>query len=108
MRPRSITAAASGPYAGRQWPDVVGNLRIDQAWGSAQIMGAAHQVRDSVTNDKVGWAAGAGLMLNLPWNKGDTFTTQVTYAQGALSYVGSGLSNFAIETGTTGCLRPGV
>ena len=25
-------------------PDVVGNLRVDQAWGSAQIGGAVHQV----------------------------------------------------------------
>src|SRR5215216_1311074 len=24
------------------WPDVVANLRVDQAWGSAQIMGALH------------------------------------------------------------------
>ena len=100
------TAAVTGTYAGRQWPDVVGNLRIDQAWGSAQIMAAAHQVRDSVANNKVGWAAGAGLMLNLPWNKGDTFTTQVTYAKGALAYVGSGLSNFAIETGATDAFGP--
>ena len=35
-----------GPAFGRlaQWPDVVGNLRVDQAWGSAQIMGAIHDV----------------------------------------------------------------
>ena len=25
-------------------PDIVGNLRVDQAWGSAQVMGALHQV----------------------------------------------------------------
>ncbi len=25
-------------------PDIVGNLRVDQAWGSAQIMGSLHQV----------------------------------------------------------------
>jgi len=25
-----------------RWPDVVANLRVDQAWGSAQIMGAIH------------------------------------------------------------------
>src|SRR4051794_4143627 len=27
-----------------QWPDIVANLRVDQAWGSAQIMGALHNV----------------------------------------------------------------
>ena len=26
-------------------PDIVANLRVDQAWGSAQIMAAAHQVK---------------------------------------------------------------
>ena len=31
-------------YGGFQAPDVVANLRVDQAWGSAQIMGALHQV----------------------------------------------------------------
>ena len=24
-------------------PDIIGNLRIDQAWGSAQVMGALHR-----------------------------------------------------------------
>ena len=33
-----------GGYGGFQAPDVVANLRVDQAWGSAQIMGALHQV----------------------------------------------------------------
>ena len=31
-------------YGGFQAPDIVANLRVDQAWGSAQIMGALHQV----------------------------------------------------------------
>src|SRR6516225_8006375 len=31
-------------YGGLQVPDIVGNIRLDQTWGSAQIMGAAHQV----------------------------------------------------------------
>src|SRR5207237_4117282 len=33
-----------GAYGGFQTPDIVGNLRTDQTWGSAQIMGALHQV----------------------------------------------------------------
>ena len=95
------TAAVTGTYAGRQWPDIVGNLRVDQAWGSAQVMGAVHQVRDSVTNDNVGWAVGAGLKLNVPWGKGDYFKTQVAYSKGALQYAGSGMGNFVMETGAT-------
>ena len=31
-------------YGGFQAPDIVANLRVDQAWGSAQIMGALHDV----------------------------------------------------------------
>ena len=35
---------SSTGYGGFQAPDVVANLRVDQAWGSAQIAAAAHQV----------------------------------------------------------------
>ncbi len=77
----------------------MGNLRVDQAWGSAQIMGAIHQVAADYygategsghPGDEVGWAAGAGVKVNLPWGKGDSFAVQGTYSQGALAYVGSG------------------
>lgn len=42
----SVTLSDPFPnqYGGFQAPDVVANLRVDQAWGSAQIMGALHQV----------------------------------------------------------------
>ncbi len=36
--------AGAGAYGGFQMPDIVANLRVDQAWGSAQIMGALHEV----------------------------------------------------------------
>ena len=43
--PPSVAAAGRrNQYGGFQAPDVVANLRIDQAWGSAQIMGALHDV----------------------------------------------------------------
>ncbi len=35
--------------SGHDCPDLVANLRVDQAWGSAQIMGAIHQVNASYT-----------------------------------------------------------
>ncbi len=73
-------------YAGRQWPDLVGNVRVDQAWGSAQIMGALHQVRGFVYGNEVGWAVGAGLKINLPWAKGDNIAMQAAYAKGATDY----------------------
>jgi hypothetical protein len=99
---QSNTSLGSQTYAGRQWPDIVGNLRIDQAWGSAQVMGAVHQVRGVTTSDTAGWAVGAGVKVNLPWAKGDSFTIQGTYAKGAIGYVGSGLSTFTVsENGTS-------
>jgi hypothetical protein len=41
-----ITAAgvSSNAYAGVNMPDVVGNIRVDQAWGLFQISGAIHEV----------------------------------------------------------------
>lgn len=88
--------AGGTTYAGVSWPDAVANLRIDQSWGSAQIMGALHYV-EAITpaggsTDEIGWAVGAGLHLNLPFlGARDTFTAQVTYAEGAMHYVGSGI-----------------
>jgi hypothetical protein len=83
-------------------PDIVGNLRVDQAWGSAQVMGALHDVSAQsyggpltttvTTNnghpaDKWGWAVGAGLKVNFPMiGPGDYFQAQVGYAEGATKY----------------------
>jgi len=84
-------------YGGLNAPDIVGNIRIDQTWGSAQIMGAAHEVNALYyTNNpglggpsnQWGFAVGAGLRLNFPMiAQGDYFQTQVNYTQGALRYL---------------------
>ena len=94
-------------YGGFQAPDIVANFRVDQAWGSAQIAAAAHQVtRARITStpsaeplgyspegsghpdDKWGWAVSGGLKLNAPMiGAGDYFQTQVNYTQGALKYI---------------------
>lgn len=103
---RRVAIVGGGGYAGRGWLDVVGNLRIDQAWGSAQVMAAAHQVRTltGVSSDEIGYALGAGVKVNLPMiAKGDHISAQFTYGKGALDYVGSGLGAFAVtKSGTTG------
>jgi hypothetical protein len=84
-----------GAQAGQSMPDIVGNLRIDQAWGSAQLMAAYHQVNYALVtspSDKDGYALGAGLKFNLPMlGKGDYVQAQFTYGKGATDYVGSGL-----------------
>ena len=85
--------------------DTVANLRVDQAWGGAQVMGALHEVNASYyrphggwcaergrrvgnPSDKWGWAAGVGLKINTPFiSQGDWFQTQVNVTQGALRYL---------------------
>src|SRR4029077_16716189 len=89
--------SGAGQYGGFQAPDIVGNLRVDQAWGSVQIMGALHQVNGAYygaapgsghPDDKLGWVLGAGIKLNAPIvGQGDYFQAQINYTQGALRYV---------------------
>jgi Porin subfamily len=88
----------AGAYGGLQTPDIVGNLRLDQAWGGAQLMGALHDVNANYyssgvpasghPSDQWGFAVGGGLRLNFPSiAQGDYFQTQVNYTQGALRYL---------------------
>ena len=83
---------------GQQAPDVVGALRIDQAWGYAQVSAALHDASggyygagNSTLNghpaDKWGWAISAGFTLNdILGFKGDTFGMQGCYSEGAAGY----------------------
>jgi len=45
--PLSATGAVANAYAGVHAPDIVGNIRVDQAWGLFQISAAAHEVSGS-------------------------------------------------------------
>jgi hypothetical protein len=88
-------------YEGLQLPDLVGNIRVDQGWGSAQIMGAVRQIHDKEgvnvgligdsgeDDDQVGFAFGAGLKLGIPG--GWEVVAQGNYADGMEGYVWSGL-----------------
>jgi Porin subfamily len=105
----NLVGCAWGDYAQQQFPDIVGNLRVDQAWGSAQVSGALHQLRANwygnnfraddpdytgvAPADRWGWAVNGGIMFNLPWNPGDKFWVEATYEQGASSYIGFGYLN---------------
>ena len=105
----NITAVNMGDHAAVGIPDIVGSLRVDQAWGSAQIAGALHQLRagyygNNTTGagsnvlgvnsaflapaDAYGWAAMAGIVINLPWAKGSRFYAEASIAEGAGAYVG--------------------
>jgi hypothetical protein len=87
--------------AGRGMPDIIGQLRIDQNWGYLGVSGVVHKVagtyyagngsgvvfdpRVSHPDDKYGWAAQIGGMLNLSW--GDTVGASFAATQGAVGYV---------------------
>jgi hypothetical protein len=90
---------------GQQAPDVVGALRIDQAWGYAQVSAALHDASGgyytpgatggSLTGsqvnghpaDKWGFAVSGGFTLNdILGFKGDQFGMQACYAEGASGY----------------------
>jgi hypothetical protein len=106
--PLNIVGCSTGDYAAQQIPDIVGSLRVDQAWGSAQIAGALHQVRAGyygnnfqtsaftgpggytgiAPSDKWGWAVMGGVVLNLPWATGDKLWVEGTYTRGASQYAG--------------------
>ena len=58
--PLNAVLGASNAYAATHAPDVVGNIRVDQAWGLFQISAAAHEVNGSYNVlNTVGAPAGA-------------------------------------------------
>ncbi|MBX9618316.1 MAG: porin [Hyphomicrobiales bacterium] len=85
-----------------QLPDLVGNIRLAQSWGTAQIAAAVTQNRFANTTcnsavalgavctaNRVGWAVTGGINVNLPTlAKGDFFLVKATYAEGATNYLG--------------------
>jgi hypothetical protein len=101
-------SCATGDYAAQSIPDLVSSLRVDQAWGSAEVVGALHQVRGNFYGndtqstitlgpsaftgnrpaDVWGWAVGGGIVLNLPWNRGDKFWVEGAIGVGTPCYVG--------------------
>jgi Porin subfamily len=91
----AVNAATTLNAHGISYPDIIGNLRVDQAWGYVGFSVAAHanQARhygtpDITTNnypsDKWGWAAAVGGEVNLPW--GDTIGANFVYSLGASAY----------------------
>ena len=108
----NATLGGSNAYAGVHAPDVVGNIRVDQAWGLFQISAAAHEVSGSynvlstvaATPGSVAIAGGAATALsetsghpdtkwggsvmaalqikNIPTGAGDDIKMDVSYAKG--------------------------
>ncbi len=87
-------------YEGQQLPDLVGNIHVEEKWGSAQVMGVVRQIHD-VNGDGVGWAVSAGASVTLPVG-GIGVSAQAGYADGALAYITAdpgGIGDFSGPSG---------
>src|SRR4051794_23641477 len=110
--PLNATLNTSNAYAGVHSPDIVGNIRVDQAWGLLQLSAAAHEVSGSYNvlntaavpagaigpaggiatglseinghpDAKWGGSAMAALNIkNIPTGTGDDIKMDVSYAKG--------------------------
>ncbi|MEP9350290.1 porin [Xanthobacter sp. KR7-225] len=97
--------------AGQDLPDLVGNIRLDQSWGSALLSGAVHQVKVEdplyagyvpglASSGAWGWAVGAGAEIRLPaLANGDSLFLQAGYASGAAAYLGLSGSSQGLAQG---------
>jgi hypothetical protein len=110
----SNCTALGTAYGGAQLPDLVGSIRVDQAWGLFQVSGALHDVdpgywstANTLTSgnflggqvqtnaqglghpdSKVGGAVQVALQIkNLPTGPGDDFKIEGSWSLGASKYV---------------------
>jgi hypothetical protein len=110
----SGTGSGTSYYGGVAVPDIVGQVRVDQAWGLFQASVAAHDIHASYyvpTNETTGhpsdaWGFAGMLALsikNIPTGPGDTINMDATFANGASRYVIGGVSpnNFSMFGGTS-------
>ncbi|XSC46463.1 porin [Bradyrhizobium sp. RDT10] len=101
--PASGAGLTGNAYAGVHAPDIVGNIRVDQAWGLFQLSARGHLVNASYNNltaataqannfselsghpeDKWGYSVQASLQIkNIPTGAGDDIKVSATYAKGA-------------------------
>jgi Porin subfamily len=96
-----VSSFTGNAVAGDHVPDVVGNLRLDQAWGSLHLGVAGHEVHgnyftptDSTTGhpgSTWGYAvSGAFELKQLPTGAGDSLRVEASFAHGAAKYVWGG------------------
>jgi len=113
--PGGFGAATATNWGGTNAPDIVGQLRVDQAWGLFQLSGVAHQIRageaisiSGVPGDAWGYAFQVGLSLkNLPTGAGDSINVSAGYANGASRYIIGGVSGDSYAIGNSSVLAMG-
>ena len=125
-----VNAAVTGDTAfadqaatlnGFRVPDVIANLRVDQAWGFAGISSALHDASgayfsaaNDVANghpaDQLGWAVAVGGKLNL--SGGDMVGANACYSEGAVGFctsIGNGLQIYNASSSVgVGWLTDGI
>ena len=97
----AAAALIQGNYGTNDWggtrsPDIIGAVRVDQAWGLAQISVVAHDLHTAYygstepsghPEDKWGWAVQGSLSIkNIPTGAGDNINLQAVYTDGATRY----------------------
>jgi hypothetical protein len=93
----AATVYGTNSIGGTVAPDVVGMVRVDQAWGLFQASVAAHDNHTTYygtteptghPSDKWGWAAQLALSIkNIPTGAGDSINITGAYSNGASRYV---------------------
>jgi hypothetical protein len=98
--------------AGTRAPDIIGQVRVDQAWGLVQLSVVAHDNHVAYfgpteltghPDDKWGFAVQGALSIkNLPTGPGDSLNLQAVYTDGATRYNFQSLfpQSFASYSGT--------
>jgi len=113
---RDLAPLSTFVFGGQRMPDVVGNIRTAGTWGSVQLSGAIHQIRDvsaglvnginpvlnpitglpnaAFADTEYGFAVALETGINLPWiSPGDSAWLALTYTDGALGYILGGRSD---------------
>jgi hypothetical protein len=117
-------ASVIATRTGNRLPNLVGSLRVDQAWGSAELAGMLNEVgvvgysNNGVPtlwginrpSTRIGFALSAGAKINLPMiAAGDALYLNATYSKGNVSAVlsnGVGSGQVAVGTGGVAALTP--
>ncbi|MFC2250428.1 porin [Labrys portucalensis] len=84
---------------GQQLPDLVGQVRLDQGWGSLAAQAALHQYRTNEAygaprESKWGYAVGGTALIKIPAIANGHLIVEGQYADGALQYLGDSSSFF--------------
>jgi Porin subfamily len=94
---------------GNRMPNLIASLRVDQAWGSAELAGMMNEVGLATAglvggSTKWGYSLSAGAKINLPMiAAGDALYLNGTYSSGNISAVlSNGVGSGQIQVGTQG------